>query len=49
MKLYTNDNKTYDVKWVEYWDDPKRFILAETYDGNAIEIELENLNKIEEK
>lgn len=49
MKLYTNDNKVYDVKWAEYWDENERFILAETKDGEELQIELENFNKIEEK
>lgn len=49
MKLYTNDNNVYEVKWVEYWDENERFILAETVDGNEIKIELENFNKVEEK
>ena len=47
MKLYTNpNNHTYDIKWIEYWDD-RGFFLAETCDGQAIEIDLDNFNKIE--
>ena len=49
MVLYTNDNKKYEIKWAEYWDENERFILAETVDNKTIKIELENFNKIEEK
>lgn len=49
MLLYTNDKKVYDVKWAEYWDERERFILAETKDGEELQIELDNFNKIEEK
>lgn len=49
MKLYTNNNEIYDVKWAEYWEENERFILAETVDGEEIKIELENFNKVEEK
>ena len=48
MKLYTNDNHTHDVKWVELWSENERFFLAETKSGDVIKIELENLNKIKE-
>ena len=49
MKLYTNDGKTYDVKWVEYWNENERFFLAETTNGEELKIDEDNLNKIEEK
>lgn len=49
MKLYTNDGKEYNIKWLEYWDDITRFILAETTDGDEIKIELDNFDKVEEK
>lgn len=48
MLLHTNDKKVYKVKWLEYWDENERFILAETYDGEELKIELENFNKVEE-
>lgn len=48
MVLYTNDNKKYEIKWAEYWDENKRVILAKTIDNEIVEIELENFNKIEE-
>lgn len=47
MTLYTNDGKTYDIKWAEYWAENERFILAETEDGDELKIELENFNKVE--
>ena len=43
-----NDGKTYEVKWVEFWNERERFFLAETKDGGELKIELENFNKIEE-
>ena len=35
MVLYTNDNKKYEIKWAEYWDENKRVILAKTIDNAA--------------
>ena len=48
MVLYTNDGKTYEVKWVEFWNEREMFFLAETKDGEELKIELENFNKVEE-
>lgn len=48
MVLYTNDGKTYEVKWVEFWNEREMFFLAETKDGGELKIELENFNKVEE-
>lgn len=49
MTLCTNDGKTYEVKWVEFWNEREMFFLAETKDGGELKIELENFNKVEER
>lgn len=48
MKLFTNNNEMYEVKFVEYWNETKRMFLAETKDGELIEINEEDFYKVEE-
>ena len=48
MLLYTKDKVVYEVKWLEYWEENERIILAETKDGDVIEIALEDFDRVEE-
>lgn len=48
MKLFTNNNEAYEVKFVEYWSENKRVFLAETKDGELLEIDEDNFCKVEE-
>lgn len=48
MILYTNDKVSYEVNWLEYWDDPERCIVAETKDGDVIKIDLDDFDRVEE-
>lgn len=48
MLLYTKDKASYEVKWLEYWDEGERSILAETKDGDVIKVNLEDFDRVEE-
>ena len=48
MKIYTTDNKTYEVKWIDVWAENKNTFTAYTTGGDFIALTLTEVNKIEE-
>lgn len=49
MILKTTNGETYRVKYVEYWNEGERCFIAETYDGEEIELDEDEFDKVEEE